>query len=60
MVSRRPLSLVEGPFFWHVFGSNYMTVWAPISSEAQPTILRLMDRLSKSIKSLKIWFVLSD
>jgi hypothetical protein len=40
--------IVHGPSLWHVFGSNHMTIWAPISSEAQPTILRLIDRLSQS------------
>jgi hypothetical protein len=35
-----------------------MNVWAPISFEAQPIIVKLMDRLSESIKSLKICFVL--
>jgi hypothetical protein len=35
-----------------------MIVWAPISSKAQPIILRLMDRLTKPIKSLKICFML--
>jgi hypothetical protein len=53
MVSHRPLSQTEGPSLWHVVGNNCMTVWAPISSEAQPIILRLTGRLNKSIKSLK-------
>jgi hypothetical protein len=35
-----------------------MSVWAPILSEAQPITPRLMDKLSESIKSLKICFVL--
>jgi hypothetical protein len=35
-----------------------MSVWAPISSEAQRITPRLTDRLSESIKSLKICFVL--
>jgi hypothetical protein len=35
-----------------------MNVWVPISSEAQPVILKLTDRLSESIESLKICFVL--
>jgi hypothetical protein len=58
MASRRPLSLTEGPSLWHVFGSNYMTVWALILSEAQPIILKLTGRLSESIKSSKTCFVL--
>jgi hypothetical protein len=58
MVSQRPLSLTENLSLWHIFQNNYMTVWAPISSEAQPIILRLMGRLNESIKSLKICFVL--
>jgi hypothetical protein len=33
--SRRPSSPIENPSFLLVFGSNYMGVWAPISSEAQ-------------------------
>jgi hypothetical protein len=57
MVSQRPLYLTEGLSLWHVFGNNYMTVWASISFEAQPIILRLMNRVSGSIKSLKICFV---
>jgi hypothetical protein len=57
MVSQRQLSLTEGLFLWHVFGNNYMTVWAPISSKAQPIILRLTGRLNVSIKSLKICFM---
>jgi hypothetical protein len=36
-----------------------MSVWAPISSEAQPITSRLIDRLRESIKSLKIC-VLTD
>jgi hypothetical protein len=59
MVSQRSLSLTEGLSLWHIFGNNYMTVWVHISSEAQPIILRLMDRLSESIKSSKIWFILT-
>jgi hypothetical protein len=58
MVSQRPLSLTQDLSLWHNFGNNYMTVWAPISFEAQPIILRLMDRLSESIKSSKIYFML--
>jgi hypothetical protein len=58
MVSRRPLSLIEGLSLWHGFENNYMTVWAPISSKVQPIILRLMSKLNESIKSLKICFVL--
>jgi hypothetical protein len=41
------------------FWNNYMTVWAHISSEARSIILRLTDRLSESIKSSKIYFVLA-
>jgi hypothetical protein len=33
--SRRPSSPIENPSFLLVFGSNYMGVWPPISSEAQ-------------------------
>jgi hypothetical protein len=40
------------------FENNYITVWASISFEAQPIILRLMGRLNESINSLKICFVL--
>jgi hypothetical protein len=40
------------------FGSSCMSVWAPILSEAQPITPRLMDRLSESIKSLRICYVL--
>jgi hypothetical protein len=43
---------------WHGFENNYMTVWAPISSEVQPIIPRLMGKLNKSIKSLRICSVL--
>jgi hypothetical protein len=35
-----------------------MRVWTPISSEAQSITPKLMDRLSESIKSLKICSVL--
>jgi hypothetical protein len=55
---RRPLSLTEDLSLLLTFGSNYMSVWAPILSEAQPITLRLMDRLSESIKSLRICSVL--
>jgi hypothetical protein len=41
-----------------IFGSNYMNVWAAISFEPQPIIPKLMDKLSESIKSLKICSVL--
>jgi hypothetical protein len=58
MVSRRPLSLTEGLSLWHGFRNNYMTVWAPISTEVQPIISRLMGKLNESIKSLRICFVL--
>jgi hypothetical protein len=58
MVSQKPLSLREGPSLWHVFGSNYITIWALILSEVQSIILRLADILSRSIKSSKICFVL--
>jgi hypothetical protein len=39
---------------WHNFGNNYMTVWAPISSEVQPIIPRRMGKLNESIKSSRI------
>jgi hypothetical protein len=58
MASQRPSSPIEDLSSLLAFGSNYMSVWAPISSEAQPIILRLTDRLSESIKSSKICFVL--
>jgi hypothetical protein len=58
MVSQRQLSPIEDLSLLHVFGSNYMTVGVPISSETQLTIHRLMGRPSESTKSLKICFVL--
>jgi hypothetical protein len=54
----KTLFLTEDLSLLLAFGSNYMSVWAPISSEAQPITPRLMDRLSESIKSLKICSVL--
>jgi hypothetical protein len=45
-------------FIAHVFRSNYMSVWAPTSSAAQPITPRLMDKLSESIRSSKICSVL--
>jgi hypothetical protein len=38
MASRRPSSPIEYLFSLLVFVCNYMSVWAPISSEAQPII----------------------
>jgi hypothetical protein len=54
MSYRRPLSLIESPSLCHVFGSNYMTVWAPISSTIQHVILRPTSKMNKWIKSFKI------
>jgi hypothetical protein len=48
----------EDPSLLLIFESNYMSVWAPISSEAQPITPRWMDRWSESIKSSKICSVL--
>jgi hypothetical protein len=56
--SRRQSSLTEDLSLLIAFMSNYMSVWAPISFEDQRITPRLMDRLSESIKSLKICFVL--
>jgi hypothetical protein len=47
MTYLRPLSLTDDPSLWHIFGSNYMTIWAPISSEAHPIILKLMGKPSE-------------
>jgi hypothetical protein len=58
MTYRRPSSPIENLSLLLTFGSNYMSVWTPIPSEAQPITARLMDRQSESIKSLKICFVL--
>jgi hypothetical protein len=57
MVSRRPLSLIEGLFLSHGFGNNYTTVWAPILFEVQRITPRLTGKLNESIKSLKICYV---
>jgi hypothetical protein len=35
MTSRRPSSLIEDIYLLLAFGSNYKSIWAPISSEAQ-------------------------
>jgi hypothetical protein len=58
MAYRRPLFLTEDLSLLLAFGSNYMNVWTLISFKAQPIFPRLTDRPSKSIKSLKICFVL--
>jgi hypothetical protein len=58
MATRRPLFLIEDLSLLLTFGSNCMSVLAPILSEAQPITHRLMDRLSELIKSLKICYVL--
>jgi hypothetical protein len=58
MASRRPSSPIEDLSSLLAFRSNYMSVWAPISSTAQPITPRRMDRLSESIRSLKICSVL--
>jgi hypothetical protein len=34
MSSQRPLSPIDDPSLLPAFGSKYMSVWAPISSEA--------------------------
>jgi hypothetical protein len=52
------ISPTEGLSLSLFFGSNYRSVWAPILSEAQLITPRLVDRLSESIKSSKICFVL--
>jgi hypothetical protein len=52
------ISPTEGLSLSLAFGSNYRSVWAPILSEAQLITPRLVDRLSESIKSSKICFVL--
>jgi hypothetical protein len=44
----------RGSILLLAFGSNYMSVWAPISSEAQHINPRLMGRLSELIRSSKI------
>jgi hypothetical protein len=43
---RRPLSPTDDLSLLLAFGSNYMNFWAPISSKAQPIILKLMDKLN--------------
>jgi hypothetical protein len=58
MTYRGPLFLTEDLSLLLIFGSNYMNVWAAISFEPQPIIPKLMDKLSESIKSLKICSVL--
>jgi hypothetical protein len=57
-ISWRPSSSTEDRSLLLTFRSNYMSVWAPTSSDAQPVTLRLMDRQSESIKSSKICSVL--
>jgi hypothetical protein len=55
MAYRRPLFLTDDLSLLLTFGSNCMSVWAPIlSSEAQPITPRLMGRLNESIKLLRI------
>jgi hypothetical protein len=49
MAYRRPLFLTDDLSLLLAFGSNYMSVWAPILFEDQPITPRLMDRLSESI-----------
>jgi hypothetical protein len=41
------ISLPDDPSLLLVFWSNYMSVWAPISSEAWPITPRQMDRRSE-------------
>jgi hypothetical protein len=48
----------RGSSLWLIFWSNYMSVWVPILSEAQPITPRQTDRRSESIKSSKICSVL--
>jgi hypothetical protein len=55
---QRPSSLIEDLSLLHISGNNYIIALAPILSEAQHTILKLMGRLSEEIKSLKIFFTL--
>jgi hypothetical protein len=55
---RRPSSPIEDLYLLLAFENNYMNVWTPISSEAQSIILRLMNKLSGSIKSSRTCFVL--
>jgi hypothetical protein len=56
--SWRPSSLTEDPSLLLAFENNYTCVWVPISSRAQPIILRLMDILSEFTISSKICSVL--
>jgi hypothetical protein len=58
MASQRQLTPIEDLSLLLTFRSNYMNLWAPISSEAQPIILRLTDRLNESINPSKICFLL--
>jgi hypothetical protein len=58
MASRRPSSSIEDPSLLLIFGSNYMSVWAPSSLETHPITPRHVDRWSESIKSSKICSVL--
>jgi hypothetical protein len=51
MVSQRPSSLMEDLSLLLVFGSNYMSVWAPISSEAHPTDGQ-MERINQIIEDM--------
>jgi hypothetical protein len=52
MVSRRPLSLIEGLSLWHDFGNNYTTVWAPILFEVQPVTPRQTGKLTEWINQI--------
>jgi hypothetical protein len=56
--SRRPSSPIEDLSSLLAFGSNYISVWAPILSVAQPITPRLTDKLSELIRSSKICSVL--
>jgi hypothetical protein len=58
MASQRPSSPIEDPSLLLIIRSNYMSVWAPISSEAQLITPRQTDRWSESIKLSKICSVL--
>jgi hypothetical protein len=57
MASRRPSSLIEDLSSLLIFGSNYMSVWAPISSEAQPITPRQTEQVNQIIEDM-ICFVL--
>jgi hypothetical protein len=43
-----------------IFGSNYMSVWAPILSKAQPITPRQMERVNQIIEDMLCACVLTD